>query len=166
MNGISTDVLAGLAGVTLGAVICLVGVWIEGRRETRRIPDQRRCERAKDRVDKIEPYTGRLHHLSNEIRHSVQGVFRWVRYWAHVPPSERPGTPQGLFDALERALEKADAVLDQDLRIILDSLEPQILDGFDELRKSFNTLCLLASAFLLEKETAFAPQDIAGYIES
>lgn len=159
MNGISTDALVGLAGVALGALVSLIIMWFEGKRESRRIADQRRYERAKDRVDKLEPYIAQLHHLSNKIRESAEGIFSWVRFWSRIPPSERRPVSQNALDDLQRTLKDASAVQEQDLGIILDSLEPQILDGFHELRKFFGTLRMLASAFFSEQEWALASPD-------
>lgn len=157
MNAISTEVWVGLVGVGLGflgsLIVMLVGSCLQAWREARRIADQRRYERVKDRVDKVEPYIERLKHLSDEVRAAVEEAIRWTLWMPVLPdtrPSERPTMVQYYLDILEGALEKAGAVLKEDPGIILESLEPQILDGFDELKQSFNRLYLLAGKLLLE----------------
>jgi len=50
------------------------------------------------------------------------------------------------------ALEKADTVVEEEFGIILDSLEPEILDAFHELQLSFRRLYGLAQNCLLERE--------------
>jgi hypothetical protein len=82
MKGISTDALVGLLGVVLGAFVSLVGVWIEGRREARRIADERRYERAKDRVDRIEPLIVEMDRAATQIWSAATTLCALTRIWA------------------------------------------------------------------------------------
>jgi len=168
--GMNERVIETLLAVGLGflgsLVVMLIGNWLQAWREARRIADERRYKRAKDRVDKVEPYIAQLYHLSDKIRDSAEGVFRWVAYCSGVDPSKRPGMPHDLFDAVERALEEAKALQEQDPGIVLGSLESRVLEGVNALRTVFSALCLEAGFFLLEKDTAFARPDIAENVES
>jgi len=157
MNGISTDALVGLAGVALGAVVSLVGVWIEGRREARRIADRRHYEWVKERLDKVEDHISRWNLTSYNLKNAALEVLEWTAIWWQAPRLERPeitGTVQQHLDALASALEKGEAFREEPPEILFGSLEPQILGGVYELHQSFSRLWAACSLLSFERGEA------------
>jgi len=74
MNGISTDALVGLAGVALGFAGSLIVMLADRWLEEHRIRHQRRYERVRDRIDRLEPHIVRLNRAaSKEPRSLLRG---------------------------------------------------------------------------------------------
>jgi len=128
----------GLIGAALGSVLGFLGslfiMRFREKGEAHRNADQRRYERAKDRVDKVERHIRRLRVGSDEVKNAAVRVLDATLGFWRSPRSRRGPlvreTERRLHD-LEQAVQAAKRVRQDDPGIILEYLGPEIIDGLE-----------------------------------